>query len=148
MIFKNTLSIVFLLVINYIFSQSTNLEIPKFEPGKKAFNDVKETSVESIYETVEQAAEFPGSMNSLRRKFADNFDASSFEGEGSIQAEVAFVVERDGSMSQLIATGPNPNFNKEAIRTLMQIQTKWMPAKVNGLPVRSKFRFPIRMNFQ
>ncbi|SIT97234.1 protein TonB [Epilithonimonas bovis DSM 19482] len=101
-----------------------------------------------VYESVDQAAEFPGGTNSFRTKFQNNFDAGNLEGEGTLKTEITFVVEKDGSITQVKATGPNADFNREAEATVKGIRTKWTPGKVNGQPVRSRFRFPVTMNFQ
>lgn len=70
------------------------------------------------------------------------------EGEGTLKTEVTFVVEKDGTLTQVKANGSNADFNREAEATVKGIKTKWTPGKVNGQPVRSRFRFPITMNFQ
>lgn len=101
-----------------------------------------------VYESVDQAAEFPGGTNSFRTKFQNNFDAGNLEGEGTLKTEITFVVEKDGSITQVKATGSNADFNREAEATVKGIRTKWTPGKVNGQPVRSRFRFPVTMNFQ
>lgn len=101
-----------------------------------------------VYESVDQAAEFPGGTNSFRTKFQNSFDSGNLEGEGTLKTEITFVVEKDGSITQVKATGPNADFNREAEATVKGIRTKWTPGKVNGQPVRSRFRFPVTMNFQ
>ena len=101
-----------------------------------------------VYESVDQAAEFPGGTNSFRTKFQNNFDSGNLEGEGTLKTEITFVVEKDGSITQVKATGSNADFNREAEATVKGIRTKWTPGKVNGQPVRSRFRFPVTMNFQ
>ena len=101
-----------------------------------------------VYESVDQSAEFPGTINAFRTKFQNNFDSGSLEGEGTLKTEITFVVERDGTLTQVKANGSNADFNREAEATVKGIKTKWTPAKVNGQPVRSRFRFPITMNFQ
>jgi len=115
--------------------------------GKGVAAEVKPVTNE-VYESVDQNAEFPGGTNSFRSKFQNNFDSGSLEGEGTLKTEITFVVERDGSITQIKATGPNADFNREAESTVKGIKTKWTPGKVNGQPVRSRFRFPVTMNFQ
>jgi len=115
--------------------------------GKGVAAEVKPVTNE-VYESVDQNAEFPGGTNSFRTKFSNNFDSGSLEGEGTLKTEITFVVEKDGSLTQVKATGPNADFNREAESTVKGIKTKWTPGKVNGQPVRSRFRFPVTMNFQ
>ena len=101
-----------------------------------------------VYESVDQAAEFPGGTNAFRTKFQNSFDSGNMEGEGTLKTEITFVVEKDGSITQVKASGSNSDFNREAEATVKGIRTKWTPGKVNGQPVRSRFRFPVTMNFQ
>lgn len=106
-------------------------------------------STTEVYTEVEQMADFPGGINSFRTKVSDNFDAGAMEGgEGTLRTEITFVVERDGSLTQVKATGPNADFNREAERTVKSIRNKWTPAKINGQPVRYRFRLPLTMNFE
>lgn len=102
-----------------------------------------------VYTEVEQLADFPGGINAFRGKVSENFDTSAMSGgEGTLKTEVTFVVERDGSITQVKATGSNSDFNREAERTIKSIRTKWTPAKINGQPVRYRFRLPLTMNFE
>lgn len=120
---------------------------PPPSTGKSTTAEVKPVTNE-VYESVDQSAEFPGGINSFRTKFTNNFDSGSLEGEGTLKTEITFVVEKDGSLTQVKATGPNSDFNREAESTVKGIKTKWTPGKVNGQPVRSRFRLPVTMNFQ
>ncbi|MFB9120239.1 energy transducer TonB [Bergeyella porcorum] len=106
-------------------------------------------STTEIYTSVDQESEFPGGINSFRNEVSNNFDGSAMEGgEGTLKTEITFVVERDGSITQVKATGSNSDFNREAERTVKSIRKKWTPAKINGQPVRSRFRLPLTMNFE
>jgi len=123
---------------------------PPPSTGTKASTaEVKPQVTNDVYESVDQAADFSsGGINGFRSKFMDGFDSSSVEGEGTLATEITFVVERDGTLSQIKATGSNSDMNREAERTVRSIKTKWIPGKVNGQPVRSRFRFPVKMNFE
>ncbi len=109
----------------------------------------KPAVTDEVYTEVEQQADFPGGINGFRSKFQDNFDSSVMNGdEGSLKTEVTFVVERDGSITQVKATGSNSDFNREAERAIKAVKTKWTPAKINGQAVRYRFRLPVTMNFE
>ncbi|KPH12313.1 energy transducer TonB [Chryseobacterium sp. ERMR1:04] len=102
-----------------------------------------------VYSEVEQTAEFPGGINSFRKKVGDSFDSSAMNGdEGTVKTEITFVVERDGSITDIKANGKNADFNSEAVRTIKSIKNKWSPAKINGQSVRYRFRLPLTMNFE
>ena len=129
--------------------QTAHIPPPVQAPPKAAAVESKAPSTTEVYESVDQEAEFPGSLNSFRNKIAENFDNSAMEGgEGTLKTTVTFIVERDGSISDVKASGSNSDFNSEAVRTVKSIRTKWVPAKINGQPVRQRFRMPLAMNFE
>lgn len=98
---------------------------------------------------VDIEADFMGGVNSFRNKVIGNFDTNQFEGTGDkMSAVVTFIVERDGSISNIKASGKDASFNKEAERTIKSVKGKWTPAKVKGQAVRSYFKFPISMMFE
>ncbi|MBW8361969.1 MAG: energy transducer TonB [Kaistella sp.] len=122
---------------------------PPPSTGTKASTAEVKVSTTEVYEKVDQSSQFPGGLNAFRQKFQDNFDSSAMDGgEGSIKGEINFVVERDGSITDIKVNGSNSDFNAEAIRTVKSIRTKWVPAKINGQAVRQRYRFPVAMNFE
>ena len=129
--------------------QTAHIPPPVQAPPKAAAVESKAPSTTEVYESVDQEAEFPGSLNSFRNKIGENFDNSAMEGgEGTLKTTVTFIVERDGTISDVKASGSNSDFNSEAVRTVKSIKTKWVPAKINGQPVRQRFRLPLTMNFE
>ncbi len=123
---------------------------PPPSTGKTATVEVKpQVSETQVYNEVEQLAEFPGGINSFRTKVNNNFDTSVMDGDGgTVKTEITFVVERDGSITDVKASGSNRTFNDEAIRTVKSIKNKWTPAKINGQSVRYRFRLPLTMQFE
>ena len=123
---------------------------PPPSTGTKASTaEVKPQVTDEVYTTVDQSSEFPGGQNAFRNKFSQNFDGGAMEGdEGTVKTEITFVVERDGTLTDVKANGPNKDFNAEAIRTVKTIKNKWTPAKVNGQAVRSRYRLPVTMQFE
>ena len=78
-----------------------------------------------------------------------SFDTSVMDSDaGTVKTEVIFVVERDGSITDVKANGANKDFNAEAVRTVKSIKNKWAPAKINGQSVRYRFRMPLTMQFE
>lgn len=114
---------------------------------KSSTAEVKpQVSESQVYTEVEQTAEFPGGINAFRKKVGENFDTSAIEGaDGVVKGEVTFVVERDGSITDVKVTGKNSDFNSEAVRTVKSIKNKWAPAKINGQTVRYRYRLPLAM---
>lgn len=124
---------------------------PPPSTGTKASTaEVKpQVSESQVYTEVEQLAEFPGGINSFRNKVSGGFDTSVMDGdEGTVKTEVTFIVERDGSITDVKANGSNKRFNEEAVRTVKNIKNKWSPAKINGQAVRYRFRMPLTMQFE
>ncbi|MCZ2084757.1 MAG: energy transducer TonB [Flavobacteriales bacterium] len=108
-----------------------------------------QVSETQVYTEVEQLAEFPGGINAFRSKVSNSFDTSVMEGdEGKVQTTITFVVERDGSITDVKADGPNKGFNAEAVRTIKSVKNKWTPAKINGQAVRYRYRLPLTMQFE
>ena len=62
-----------------------------------------------------------------------------------LSTTLSFIIEPDGTMSNILAEGENQSFNKEMERTLKTIKDKWIPAEVKGKKVRSYYKMPIRM---
>ncbi|SFI41227.1 energy transducer TonB [Halpernia frigidisoli] len=120
---------------------------PPPSSGKSNTVEVKPPSNE-VYETVDQTSEFPGGINAFRTKVSGGFDTSVMSGdEGTVKTDITFVVERDGSITDVKASGKNSDFNAEAVKTIKGIRSKWTPAKINGQPVRSRYRLPLSMQF-
>lgn len=105
-----------------------------------------------VYETVEEGAKplLEGGMGGIRRRFQEMFNTEKMEGKGRIKTEVTFVVETDGSISNVTAKGDNQVFNDESAKamTLASEGVKWQPGKKDGKEVRSRFRFPLTMQFE
>ena len=121
---------------------------PPPSTGTKASTaEVKpQVSDTQVYNEVEQTAEFPGGINAFRKKVQENFDSSAIEGaDGVVKGEITFVVERDGSITDIKVNGKNSDFNSEAVRTVKSIKNKWAPAKINGQTVRYRYRLPLAM---
>ena len=61
---------------------------------------------------------------------------------------LTFIIEPDGTMSNILAEGENPSFNKEMERTLKTITDKWIPAEIKGKKVRFYYNVPIKMRIE
>ena len=108
-----------------------------------------QVSETQIYTEVEQLAEFPGGINTFRKKVETSFDGTVMDGdEGVLKTEITFVVEKDGTITDVKASGSNKAFNEEAIRTVKSIKNKWSSAKINGQSVRYRYRLPLSMQFE
>lgn len=89
---------------------------------------------------------FPGGIKKFYEYVGTNFEKQSIdEEEGqSIKVLVSFVIEKNGSMTDIEVTRKTtPEIDKEAIRVLKSLKTKWEPGIKNGEPVRTQFTLPI-----
>ena len=120
------------------------------ENGKEIVKETTKPNPNDIIRDVDVEADFIGGVNAFRAKVLQNFDSSVIENETGevVKAVVTFVVERDGTISNIKVSGANTDFNKEAEKTIKGIKGKWNPAKFQGENVRSYFRFPISMQFE
>jgi protein TonB len=93
---------------------------------------------------LDKLPEFPGGISKFYTYVGNNFEKQEIEGSGSIQVFVSFVIERDGSMTDIqIKRDPSYGLGKEAIRVLKSLKTKWSPGMINGKAVRTGYNLPI-----
>ena len=65
-----------------------------------------------------------------------------------LYTNLTFIIEPDGTMSNILAEGENQSFNKEMERTLKTITDKWIPAEIKGKKVRFYYNVPIKMRIE
>lgn len=108
-----------------------------------------EVDPNTILTKVDINASYKGGIDTFRKRVTDRLDVSLFSGSaGVLSTIVTFVVERDGTISNIKAEGTDALFNKEAERTVRQVKSQWVPASVDGKAVRSYFRFPVSIRFE
>lgn len=89
---------------------------------------------------------FPGGIKKFYEYVGTNFEKQNIEEEEgqSIRVLVSFVIEKNGTMTDIEVTRKTtPEIDKEAIRVLKTLRTKWEPGIKNGQPVRTQFTLPI-----
>jgi TonB family protein len=94
---------------------------------------------------VEERACFPGGDEACIQWLRENVKYPSACQEKGVQGRVivSFVVNRDGSIEDAkVMRSPHQLLSDEALR-VVSLMPKWTPAMVNGIPVRSRFSFPI-----
>ncbi|WP_378106509.1 energy transducer TonB [Chryseobacterium sp. sg2396] len=98
---------------------------------------------------IDKAADYPGGINELRKEVADLFYLGGIYSDiKTIKANVGFIVETDGRISNVKAEGDNYTFNRQAEIAVYSVSQKFSPAIVNGNPVRYRFRLPLTMNIE
>jgi protein TonB len=105
-----------------------------------------ETVEDEPFIVVEKSAEFEGGLKGFYTYLSKNIKypriAQRTETEGNVI--VSFVIERDGSLSNIqVLRGIGSGCDEEAIRVLQNCPA-WTPAAQRGKPVRQRMALPIR----
>lgn len=119
------------------------------ESSGKGESPVIKNDPNVVVSKVDVEADFAGGINVFRDKFLQGFNTEAVENSEDVllKGVVTFVVEKDGTISNIKVAGNDVAFNKEAERTVKSIKGKWKPAQYQGEAVRSYFRFPVAMQF-
>lgn len=103
----------------------------------------KEEDPNKIHRFVQQKAEPMDGIKSFYSKFQSKFNAPDMgSGVNQIKVTLKFVVEKDGSLTDIQVAQDPSGAGKEAMRVL-RTMPKWKPAQQNGKTVRSAFTLPI-----
>ncbi|UKJ07724.1 energy transducer TonB [Solitalea lacus] len=119
---------------------------PVEEPviGTGTGNEVVEDTQE-IFLHVEENPEFPGGLEQIGKFIGKNLRYPAMARENNVQGRVmvTFVVEKDGSITDVkVLRGIGSGCDEEAAR-VVKAMPKWKPGKQNGRPVRVQFSLPI-----
>lgn len=119
--------------------------IPEYVPVERPPQE--ETIVEpEIFYVVEEQPEFPGGDAARIQYFASQTKYPQLAKESGIQGivYVSFVVEPDGSVSDVkVLRGIGGGCDEEAVRVVKQMPA-WKPGKQRNKPVRVHFTLPVR----
>lgn len=95
---------------------------------------------------VEKVADYPGGLNTLRQEVADLLYIDGVHSEEkTVKTDVAFIVEKDGSISNVHAQGDNFTFNRQAEIALYSLAEKFSPATFKGDPTVYRFKIPLTL---
>ena len=106
----------------------------------------EEVAEEEIFLVVEQQPSFRGGQGAMQKFLHDNLRYPDLERDNGIQGLVVvnFVVERDGSLSNVsILKGVTRNLDEEALR-VVRAMPKWEAGQQRGRSVRVSINLPIR----
>ncbi len=114
--------------------------------------EVEEEVVEEapIFTVVESMPEFKGGMQQLYTYLGNNIKYPVMAKESGIQGKVyvTFVVEKDGSITDVkVLRGIGGGCDEEAVR-VVQSMPRWSPGKQRGKPVRVQYNLPVRFTLQ
>lgn len=95
---------------------------------------------------LDKQPEFPGGMKKFYDYVGNNFEKPNLDDVESISVLVSFVIEKDGSMSDIkVLRNVGYGLDKEAIRVLKALKTKWKPGVKAGENVRTQYTLPIKI---
>ena len=120
-----------------------NAEIKDQVVGTK---EVEEEKEEEVFVFVEEQPSYPGGDEARQKYLRDNTKYPAIAMEGNIQGTVyvTFVVEKDGSVSNVkVLRGIGGGCDEEAMRVIKNMP-KWAPGKQRGRAVRAQFNMPIK----
>ena len=88
-------------------------------------------------------AEFPGGINAMRKYVEQTIDLSGISGGAKVY--MRFVVDVDGSISGIRVASKKGDCEgcEAAAIDVIRSMPKWKPGKINGVPVKSYYNFPI-----
>ena len=103
-----------------------------------------------VLSKVDKGATYASGIQGIRDWVGNNIYVEGVEAlndEKIVKTELHFVVEMDGSISSVTATGDNYLLNRQAMIALYLLPEKFEPATYKGQVVRSHFKLPISMQF-
>jgi len=124
-----------------------NVAIEVYIPPARQEEEVTE---QEIFTVVESMPEFPGGQVKMMEFIARNIKYPPMARESGIQGRVFvnFVVEPDGSVSNVkVLRGIGGGCDEEAIR-VVESMPKWIPGRQRGKAVRVSFNLPVRFTLQ
>ena len=112
-------------------------------------DDIDEYDEKKIFVTVEDNPVFPGGEEALLRYLGGTrYPQMAVESGTQGIVHTSFVVEKDGSISNVeLVRGIGNGCDEEALRMITNMPN-WSPGKQRGLPVRVRYIVPIRFVLQ
>lgn len=108
------------------------------------------TAPQDVFDVVEEMPQYPGGMQAMLSFLQENItypkDAQGKKISGRVL--VTFVVEKDGSISNVeTVKSVFPSLDEEAVR-IVKGMPNWKPGKQNGKVVRVKYTLPISFSLK
>lgn len=99
------------------------------------------------YKNVDYIPSFPGGYKGLQKYFDDNLQYPAAAQDNGVEGtvRVGFTVDENGKLMNPTVEGINEGYglDEEAIRVIRKMPT-WVPGKINGKAVKTKFTLPVR----
>lgn len=125
-------------------------EVLKAKEEIKAPEPPKNVEENKIFTVVEQMPMYPGGDAALMQYLSSNIHYPAVAAENGVQGRVVvgFVVERDGSITDVnVMRSVDPALDREAVRVVKNMP-HWTPGKQNGSAVRVKYQVPVTFRLQ
>lgn len=126
-------------------SGDPNADITIDEPVS---TDKSSVDPSKIFTAVEMEPSFPGGIEMFYKLLLYNirYPAKAFENKVQGKVFVSFVIEKDGSLTDIkVVRALGSGCDEEALR-VMKLSPKWKPGIQNGRPVRVQYTMPISFN--
>ncbi len=135
---KNTLTFLFILfALMQLKAQEVGI-------GKESQKE-QQYDENHVYSNVDVKAEPKEGLTAFYRNFAKEFQASElYEGLDEVSIRLKFIVEKDGSFSNIQIIDDKERVGEEAVRVL-KTMPDWKSAIHKEKPVRSFYALPIRI---
>ena len=138
----------------YVFKKGDNDIYSKKkqnEKESKSKEEQNESESNKIFngDDVDQQPSFPGGTNALNTFIASNLKYPVWAQEKGIQGRVVvkFIVEKDGSISNVEVDRSVPGLDNEAMR-VVKAMPKWIPGQINGKAVKVECSHPFVFQLQ
>lgn len=120
-------------------------ELVNWNPNEESvYNEVKDI------DRVDEKPSFPGGESAMKSYLNSNVNYPVVAQENGVQGRVIVesIIEKDGSMSDVkVIRSVDPSLDREALR-VVKAMPKWTPAKLKGIPVRTKCTTPVVFRLQ
>lgn len=116
-------------------------------PPVEKKEEVKQVVENKVFDIAEQMPSFKGNVNQW---LASNLSYPAVAAENGVQGRVIvqFVVEKDGSVSNVqVVRSVDPALDREAVRVVKSMP-RWNPGMNNGQPARVKYTLPVTFKLQ
>ncbi|PZR18934.1 MAG: hypothetical protein DI539_15830 [Flavobacterium psychrophilum] len=96
------------------------------------------------YDQLSATPQYPGGIQAFFSYFNKNYSVPKMP-DGTYKMYFSFVVEKDGSLSNIKCLRGDETLVDQAIRVIKKSE-KWIPAQKDGVAVRASFNIPITIN--
>ncbi len=135
-----------LTVVSFAVALLAHAQIDKDEAYERIYHaEHAQDSVKRVYDIVAEMPKFPGGNHELMSFIEKNkvYPAVAIENGVQGRVVVAFVVEADGSLTDIqVVRSVDPSLDREAVR-VVSCMPKWIPGKEDGRALAVRYNVPV-----